>query len=54
MRLVRFPGWQQTAAGGSGYYQYLGSDLNINSGDHISIEIEWKGQSIKGESIVPH
>ncbi len=41
------------AAGSSGYYEYLGSDLNINSGDQISIEIEWQGQSIRGQSIVP-
>ena len=41
------------APGDSGYYQYLANDLTINTGDIISIEIEWQGQSIRGESIVP-
>ena len=41
------------APGDSGYYQYLANDLTINTGDIISIEIEWQGQSIRGESIGP-
>lgn len=41
------------AEGSNGFYQYLGSDLNISSGDQISIEIDWQGQSITGESTVP-
>ncbi len=43
----------ELASGDSGIYQYLANDLSINSGDQTSIEIEWQGQSIKGESTVP-
>ncbi len=39
--------------GDSGYYQYLNSDLSIKTGDAIRIEIDWQGQSIRGESTVP-
>lgn len=44
----------ELAGGDSGYYQYLANDLSINSGDQISIEIDWQGQSIIGESTVPY
>jgi|TARA_Y100000310_G_scaffold257429_1_gene265492 hypothetical protein len=43
----------ELASGDSGIYQYLANDLSINSGNQTSIEIEWQGQSIKGESTVP-
>jgi len=43
----------ELASGDSGFYQYLANDLSIKTGDQTSIEIEWQGQSIKGESTVP-
>jgi len=41
------------APGDSGYYQYLGNDLSIQTGDKVSIDINWNDQYITAKSTVP-
>jgi len=36
-----------------GYYQYGGSDLSVNTGDDFRIEVDYDGQVITAETIVP-
>ena len=39
--------------GDSGYYHYPGSDLTINAGDVLSIEVEYYGGFITATTVVP-
>ncbi len=42
-----------SSAGDSGYYHYSGTDLEISAGDVWHLEIDYQGQSITAETIVP-
>ncbi len=39
--------------GDSGYYHYAGNDLEVKIGDKFTIIVEYNGETITGETIVP-
>ncbi|KAA3619504.1 MAG: DUF4249 family protein [Calditrichaeota bacterium] len=41
------------SAGDSGFYHYQGDDLQVNVGDEFEIIVEYGGERITGETIVP-
>jgi len=43
----------EPSAGDSGYYHYNGYDLNIETNDKISIEVNWNGLELYAKSTVP-
>lgn len=43
----------EPSPGDSGYYQYNGEDLVIETYDEIAIRVSWNGQEIYAKSIVP-
>ena len=43
----------ELTSGDSGYYHYTENDLSIQTGDKVSIDIQWNDQFITAESTVP-
>jgi hypothetical protein len=39
--------------GDSGYYHYAGNDLSVQAGDRFKISVEYNGQIITGETVIP-